>query len=112
MGSKRNTGKKRRAPEKAGEHRKNEELSKHRKSRENFEKVWCFFGNTRKRKKLRKKLVNTGRRRSSGTTPRKRGALPEKLVKSEKTPEKDGKTPGKSGEPKSGGGSDEIQKKH
>ena len=27
MGSKRNTGKKRRAPEKAGEHRKNEELS-------------------------------------------------------------------------------------
>ena len=59
MGSKRNTGKKRRTPEKAGEHRKNEELSKHRKKEENSGKVWCFFENTRKRKKLRKKLVNT-----------------------------------------------------
>ena len=43
--------------------------------------------------------MNTGRRWSSGTTPRKCGALPEKLVKSEKTPEKDGETPEKSGEP-------------
>ncbi len=40
MGSKRNTGKKRRTPEKAGEHRKNEELSKHRKKGENFGKAW------------------------------------------------------------------------
>ena len=38
MGSKRNTGKKRRAPEKAGEHRKNEELWQHRKNGENFGK--------------------------------------------------------------------------
>ena len=66
MGSKRNTGKKRRAPEKAGEHRKNEELSKHRKSRENFEKVWCFFESTRKRKTLRKKLVNTRKKWRAG----------------------------------------------
>ena len=43
--------------------------------------------------------MNTGRRRSSDTTPRKCGALPEKLVKSEKTPEKDGETPEKRGEP-------------
>ena len=43
MGSKRNTGKKRRAPEKAGEHRKNEEFSKHRKKKElgyNTKKMW------------------------------------------------------------------------
>ena len=72
-----NTGKKRRAPEKSG----------------------ISFTTPEKGEELQKKSVNTGRRRSSGTTPRKCGALPEKLVKSEKTPEKDGETPGKSGEP-------------
>ena len=84
MRSKRNTGKKRRTPKKAGEHRKNEELSKHRKSKENFGKVWCFFENTRKRKKLRKKLVNTRKERSFQAAPGKRGELPESLVKLKK----------------------------
>ena len=58
-----------------------------------------LFQHRKKKKNFKKKPVNTGRRRSSGTTPRKCGALPEKLVKLEKTPEKDGETPGKSGEP-------------
>ena len=86
MRSKRNTGKKRRTPKKAGEHRKNEELSKHRKSKENFGKVWCFFENTRKRKKLRKKLVNTRKERSFQAAPGKQEELPESLVKRKKNP--------------------------
>ena len=72
--------------EKAGEHRKNEELLQHRKNGENFEKVWCFFENSRKRKKLRKKLVNTGKTRSFLAAPGKRGELPESLVKLKKNP--------------------------
>ena len=107
MGSKRNTGKKRRAPEKAGEHRKREELFSSTekrwrasgKSGEAKEKSGVSFTTPEKEEELQKKPVNTGRRRSSGTTPRKCEALPEKLVKSEKTPEKDGETPGKRGEP-------------
>ena len=102
-----NTGKKRRAPEKAGEHQKREELFSSTekrwrasgKSGEAKEKSGVSFTTPEKGEELQKKSVNTGRRRSSGTTPRKCGALPEKLVKSEKTPEKDGETPGKSGEP-------------
>ena len=43
--------------------------------------------------------MNTGKRRSFDATPRKCGALPGKLVKWEKTPEKDGETPRKRGEP-------------
>ena len=123
MGSKRNTGKKRRTPgksgvfskipgkgkslKKAGEHQKSEELFSGTgktgrasgKSGEAKEKSGVSFTTPEKGEELQKKTVNTGRRRSSGTTPRKCGALPEKLVKSEKTPEKDGETPGKSGEP-------------
>ena len=92
---------------KAGEHQKREELFSGTgktgrtsgKSGEAKEKSGVSFTTPEKGEELQKKPVNTGRRRSSGTTPRKCGALPEKLVKSEKTPEKDGETPGKSGEP-------------
>ena len=42
MGSKRNTGKKRRALEKTGEHRKNEELSKYRKAGRTSKKSGVF----------------------------------------------------------------------
>ena len=55
--------------------------------------------NTGKKRRTPEKLVNTGRRRSFDTTPRKCGALLGKLVKWEKTPEKDGETPEKRGEP-------------
>ena len=93
---------------KAGEHQKREELSSSTgktgrasgKSGEAKEKSGVSFTTPGKEEELQKKLVNTGRRRSSDTTPRKGGALPGKLVKSEKTPEKDGETPGKRGEPK------------
>ena len=92
---------------KAGEHQKREELFSGTgktwrasgKSGKAKEKSGVSFPTPEKGEELQKKLVNTGRRRSSGTTPRKRWALPEKLVKSEKTPEKDGETPGKRGEP-------------
>ena len=70
------------------------------KSGEAKEKSGVSFTTPEKGEELQKKPVNTGRRRSSGTTPRKCGALPEKLVKSEKIPEKDGEIPGKCGEPK------------
>ena len=93
---------------KAGEHQKREELfggtgktgRASGKSGEAKEKSGVSFTTPEKEEELQKKPVNTGRRRSCGTTPRKCGALPEKLVKSEKTPEKDGETPGKRGEPK------------
>ena len=93
---------------KAGEHQKSEELFSGTgktgrasgKSGEAKEKSGVSFTTPEKGEELQKKLVNTGRRRSSGTTPRKCGALPEKLVKSEKIPEKDGEIPGKCGEPK------------
>ena len=55
------------------------------KSGEAKEKSGVSFTTPEKEEELQKKLVNTGRRRSSGTTPRKCGALPEKLVKWEKT---------------------------
>ena len=100
---------KEKSSEKAGEHQEREELfggtgktwRASGKSGETKEKSGVSFTTPEKEEELQKKLVNTGRRRSSGTTPRKCGALPEKLVKLEKTPEKDGETPGKSGEPKS-----------
>ena len=77
MRSKRNTGKKRsffggtgktgRASGKSGEAK---------------EKSGVSFTTPEKGEELQKKLVNTGRRRSFDTTPRKCGALPGKLVKS------------------------------
>ena len=99
--------KKEKTSKKAGEHQKSEELFSGTgktgrasgKSGEAKEKSGVSFPTPEKGEELQKKPVNTGRRRSSGTTPRKCGALSEKLVKLEKTPEKDGETPGKSGEP-------------
>ena len=100
---------KEKASKKAGEHQKREEFFSGNgktgrasgKSGEAEEKSGGSFPTPEKGEELQKKLVNTGRRRSSVTTPRKCGALPEKLGKWEKTPEKDGETPEKRGEPQS-----------
>ena len=69
-----------------------------KKSGEAKEKFSVSFTTSEKGEELQKKLVNTGRR-SSVKTPRKCGVLQEKLVKSEKKPEKDGETLEKRGEP-------------